>query len=180
MPKVLSALKFASEKHRDQRRKSPGDIPYINHPIEVAQILATIAGVTESDTLIAALLHDTIEDTATSQEEISSRFGKTVLGLVMECTDDKTLPKQTRKDLQVINAPHKSPRAKLIKIADKISNVNDIAHAPPEGWSLQRCSEYLDWSQRVVDGLRGGCAALDEHYDMRLQEAREKLKTRTQ
>jgi guanosine-3',5'-bis(diphosphate) 3'-pyrophosphohydrolase len=180
MSTVLSAVKFAADKHREQRRKSAGDVPYINHPIEVAQILATVAGVKETETLVAALLHDTIEDTDTSAGEISSQFGERVLGLVMECTDDKGLPKQERKDLQVQNAPHKSPQAKLIKIADKISNVNDIANAPPTGWSLERCNEYLDWSNRVVDGLRGGCPALDKLYDSRLKDAREKLKQRSQ
>jgi guanosine-3',5'-bis(diphosphate) 3'-pyrophosphohydrolase len=171
---IFSALKFASEKHAKQRRKGPGDTPYINHPIDVAEILVNVAAVSNTDTLVAALLHDTIEDTETGADEIESLFGSCVLALVMECTDDKSLPKAERKRLQIEHASHKSPQAKLIKIADKISNVRDIGKAPPVDWSFDRIREYLDWTERVVNGLRGENADLDALYDTSLKSARER------
>jgi guanosine-3',5'-bis(diphosphate) 3'-pyrophosphohydrolase len=170
--KLLAALKFASKKHASQRRKGPGDVPYINHPIEVAEILSRVASVEDAEILMAALLHDTVEDTDTTEAEIASLFGDHVAALVMECSDDKSLPKHERKNLQVEHAPHKTPGAKLIKIADKISNINDIANSPPVDWSVQRCREYLDWSERVVAGLRGENPSLDEYYDASLRAAR--------
>ena len=172
---IFSALKFAADKHAKQRRKGPEDTPYINHPIEVAEILLNVGKVSETDTLVAAILHDTIEDTNTSQDELESLFGSSVLALVMECTDDKSLPKAERKRLQVEHAPHKSAPAKLIKIADKISNVRDLVKEPPKDWSVQRIEEYLDWSERVVNGLRGSNSQLDEFYDQSLKNARKRL-----
>jgi GTP diphosphokinase / guanosine-3',5'-bis(diphosphate) 3'-diphosphatase len=172
---IFSALKFSADKHAKQRRKGPEDTPYINHPIEVAEILINVAAVSDTNTLVAALLHDTIEDTDTRQDELESLFGSSVLALVMECTDDKSLPKAERKRLQVEHAPHKSPQAKLIKIADKISNVRDIVKGPPVDWSLDRIREYLDWSERVVSGLRGENSELDELYDTSLKSARKRL-----
>jgi GTP diphosphokinase / guanosine-3',5'-bis(diphosphate) 3'-diphosphatase len=172
---IFSALKFSADKHAKQRRKGPEDTPYINHPIEVAEILINVAAVSDTNTLVAALLHDTIEDTDTRQDELESLFGSSVLALVMECTDDKSLPKADRKRLQVEHAPHKSPQAKLIKIADKISNVRDIVKGPPVDWSFERIQEYLDWSECVVSGLRGENAELDELYDTSLKSARKRL-----
>lgn len=174
---IFSALKFAADKHAKQRRKGPEDTPYINHPIEVAEILINVGEIGDTDTLVAAILHDTIEDTKTTAEELGSLFGSNVLSLVLECTDDKSLPKAERKRLQVVHAPHKSPKAKLIKIADKISNVKDLVREPPTDWSLDRVREYLDWSERVVSGLRGENAHLDELYDASLKSARKQLET---
>lgn len=175
LEKIFAALQFAAEKHRFQRRKDQNYTPYINHPIEVAGILANVGGVDNTETLMAALLHDTIEDTDTTQDDIRERFGETVLALVMECTDDKSLPKETRKRLQEEHAPHKSPQAKLVKIADKISNVRDLSLSPPSDWSYERREEYLNWSQRVVDGLRGDNSALDALYDQVLAQGRANL-----
>jgi (p)ppGpp synthase/HD superfamily hydrolase len=171
----LQALRFASDKHRDQRRKDASRSPYINHPIAVADILYRTGGVRDINTLAAALLHDTIEDTDTTPEEIRTRFGQEVLDLVLEVTDDKSLPKARRKELQVENAPHKSTRARQIKIADKISNLTDIIYTPPADWSAQRIREYVDWSERVVNGLRGPNPELEAEYDRVLAEGRAKL-----
>jgi GTP diphosphokinase / guanosine-3',5'-bis(diphosphate) 3'-diphosphatase len=168
----LSALRFASEKHRDQRRKDTAHSPYINHPIGVAETLWRTGGVRDMITLTAALLHDTVEDTATSPEEISTRFGDEVRALVMEVTDDKSLPKTRRKELQVETAPHKTARAKQIKLADKINNVIDITYTPPSDWSKDRLREYLDWTERVVNGLRGQNPLLEAEYDRVLAEGR--------
>lgn len=176
---LLRALEFAARKHRDQRRKGSDQAPYINHCIGVAYLLATIAEVEDANILIAAVLHDTVEDTDTTPEELEAVFGAEVRYLVMECTDDKSLPQQVRKEQQVIHAPHKSPGAKLIKIADKASNVVDVTHCPPENWSWQRLWEYLDWSERVVAGLRGVNPALEAHYDARLAEGRKLLQEKS-
>ena len=162
---LLKAARFSAEKHRNQRRKDTFASPYINHPIQVAETLASIGGVTDPTLLMAALLHDTIEDTGTSPEEIEAAFGAEVLSIVLEVTDDKNLPKQERKRLQVENAPHKSEQAKFLKLADKICNVGDMIYAPPADWSLQRRQEYLLWTEQVVAGLRGTNPALERRYD---------------
>jgi GTP diphosphokinase / guanosine-3',5'-bis(diphosphate) 3'-diphosphatase len=168
----LSALRFAAEKHRDQRRKDTPHSPYINHPIAVAETLWRLGEVRDMVTLVAALLHDTVEDTGTAPDEISTRFGNEVRAVVMEVTDDKSLPKTRRKELQVETAPHKSPRARQIKLADKINNVVDITYSPPGDWSKERMREYLDWTERVVNGLRGQNPRLEAEYDRVLAEGR--------
>ncbi len=171
----MKALRFAAQKHRDQRRKGGTRPPYINHPIDVAEILWRVGGVRDMDTLVAALLHDTVEDTGTSPDEIRLEFGEAVRSMVMEVTDDKSLPKAERKRLQVVNASHKSPGAKQIKLADKISNVFEIGNDPPDDWSLERRQEYLDWTEQVVQGLRGQNPALEARYDQVLAEGRNNL-----
>lgn len=172
---LLKALRYASQKHSDQRRKNAKASPYINHPIQVAQILWDVAGVRDPSLLIAAILHDTIEDTDATPEEIRTAFGEEVLALVLEVTDDKSLPKQTRKRLQVEHAPHKSYKAKLLKIADKISNVGDIISWPPRDWSLERRQEYLLWTEKVVAGLRGVNEKLEGQYDDLLAKGKQSL-----
>jgi len=172
---LLTALHFAADKHRDQRRKNREASPYINHPIEVVEILGRVGGVTDLPTLQAAILHDTIEDTQTTGEELESRFGTEVRRLVEEVSDDQHLPKAERKRLQIEHAPHLSPKAKLIKIADKISNVRDVTHSPPAHWPHRRRCEYLDWAEKVVAGLRGSNPAVDALFDDTLKEGRRLL-----
>ena len=169
---LLQATRFAAEKHRFQRRKGADASPYINHPIEVADLLANIGGVTDLSTLVAAVLHDTVEDTETTPEEVEALFGAEVRALVAEVTDDKSLPKAERKRLQIEHAPSLSPHAKEIKIADKISNVLDITHNPPAGWSPKRKREYLEWADKVVAGCRGVNQGLDRWFDEVLRDAR--------
>jgi (p)ppGpp synthase/HD superfamily hydrolase len=170
---ILKALNFAATKHRDQRRKGLEASPYINHPIEVAELLAREGGVTDPLLLQAALLHDTIEDTDTTREELDEVFGPDVRRLVEEVTDDKSLPKAERKRLQIEHAPNLSERARQIKMADKISNVRGITLTPPADWSVARRKEYLDWTEKVVAGCRGANAALEKAYDEALREARQ-------
>ena len=158
---LFGALHFAADKHRDHRRKDSEASPYINHPIQIAELIARVGGVSDLATLQAAILHDTVEDTETTFEEIEERFGSEVAGLVREVTDDKGLKSEKRKRLQVEHAPHLSPRAKHIKMADKISNIMSVTHSPPKGWSMERRLEYLDWSERVVEGCRGVNEALE-------------------
>ena len=136
--RILEALQFAAQKHRDQRRKDIEASPYINHPIALANVLWREAGVHEADVICAALLHDTVEDTNTTREELIERFGKKIAALVMEVTDDKTLRKPERKRLQIEHAAHISRKAKLVKLADKISNLRDVAASAPKGWPLKR------------------------------------------
>jgi len=150
---LLDALAFAAHKHRDQRRRDAHASPYINHPIELARVLSVEGGVTDVLTLVAALLHDTIEDTQTTHDELLARFGKTVADVVAEVTDDTSLPKAERKRLQVVHAPQMSERAALVKLADKTCNLRDVADNPPVGWSLERRREYFDWALQVVNGL---------------------------
>jgi|ERR1041384_4223093 guanosine-3',5'-bis(diphosphate) 3'-pyrophosphohydrolase len=169
---LLSAVEFAARKHKGQRRKDPESTPYINHPITVTEILTRIAGVEDLPTLQAALLHDTIEDTKTTTGELDSLFGQEVRNLVMEVTDDKSLPNAERKRLQIAHAPHLSPRAKLIKLADKIANITDITATAPVPWSPQRKREYLDWAEQVVNQFRGTNAALETLFDTTVAEKR--------
>lgn len=171
---ILKALSYAAHKHRDQRRKGGAHAPYINHPIAVTEVLWS-AGVRDAATLAAALLHDTVEDTDATPEEIEAAFGKEVRDLVMEVTDDKNLPKEERKRLQIVNAPHKSPKARQIKLADKINNVREIALDPPPTWSNQRRREYMDWTEKVIAGLRGHNPDLEARYDEALADARRHL-----
>jgi guanosine-3',5'-bis(diphosphate) 3'-pyrophosphohydrolase len=172
---ILKAFRFSAEKHNDQRRKDSKASPYINHPIRVADILWRIGDVHEMNLLLASILHDTIEDTATTPDEIRTEFGEDVLALVLEVTDDKRLPKAIRKQLQVEHAPHKSRKAKMLKLADKISNVQDLVTSPPKDWSLKRKQEYLLWTEKVVAGLRGVNKKLERHYDEILQKSKQSL-----
>lgn len=156
---------FAAERHRNQRRKDAEASPYINHPIALAHLLATVGSVEDLNVLRAAILHDTVEDTETTEAEIRERFGDEVAKMVMEVTDDTSLPKQRRKELQVENAPHKSQGAAMIKLADKTCNLRDIATAPPADWPLLRRQEYFDLARRVVDGLPKVSAPLLAAFD---------------
>jgi guanosine-3',5'-bis(diphosphate) 3'-pyrophosphohydrolase len=176
---LLAAIQFSATKHRDQRRKGADASPYINHPIEVAALLANVAGVQDDAILTAAVLHDTVEDTCTTPTEIESMFGTAVRSLVLEVTDDKSQPKPERKRLQIEHAPHLSPAAKHIKIADKISNVQGVTDCPPIDWPLARRREYLDWAERVVAGCRGVNSALESRFDDTLRCAREVISKET-
>jgi guanosine-3',5'-bis(diphosphate) 3'-pyrophosphohydrolase len=153
LARLLDAISFAAERHRNQRRKDREASPYINHPIALATVLANDGRVADVEVLQAAVLHDTIEDTETTFDELVVRFGARVAGIVAEVTDDKNLPRDVRKRLQIEDAPNKTPQAALVKLADKICNLRDIASAPPAGWSLERRREYFEWARRVVDGL---------------------------
>jgi guanosine-3',5'-bis(diphosphate) 3'-pyrophosphohydrolase len=126
LPKLLQAISFAAKKHSPQKRKGADGEPYINHPVEVANLLANVGKIKDIDILIAAVLHDTIEDTETSAEEITNLFGAEVCGMVLEVTDNKSLPKAERKQKQIEHAPHLSTGAKQIKLGDKISNIRDV------------------------------------------------------
>ncbi len=162
--RVLSAATFAAERHRDQRRKGKDASPYINHPLALASLLAD-RGERDPTLLMAALLHDTVEDTATSFEDIERSFGREVADIVREVTDDKTLPKAERKRLQIEHAARLTRRAKLVKLADKICNLHDMAVSPPTDWSLQRKREYFDWARAVVDPMRGVHPDLEALFD---------------
>ncbi|MDO8330099.1 MAG: HD domain-containing protein [Fluviicoccus sp.] len=161
---ILKAAAFAAEKHRDQRRKDPEASPYINHPIALANLLAA-QGVTRPEVLCAALLHDTIEDTETTPEELEAHFGAHIAAIVLEVTDDKNLPKAERKQQQIDHAPHASIEAKLVKLADKICNLRDILHSPPAGWPLERQLEYFEWAAQVISGVRGAHVGLEAIFD---------------
>lgn len=162
---LLTAINFSADRHRPQRRKDTLKSPYINHPIEVAELLWRVGGIRDQAVLIAAVLHDTIEDTKTSPEEIRSLFGEDVLGIVLECTDDKSLPYLDRKRLQIETAPYKSEKAKLVKLADKTCNLHDLNQSPPRWWPKIQKQEYLLWSQKVVAGLRGTNKDIEALYD---------------
>ncbi|MFL9913989.1 HD domain-containing protein [Paraburkholderia fungorum] len=172
---LISAIAFAADKHRNQRRKDHEASPYINHPIALANVLANEAGVDDERVLMAAVLHDTIEDTETTEQDLLRLFGKDVADIVMEVTDDKTLPKAERKRLQVEHAAHISRRAKLVKLADKICNLRDIVQNPPADWPIERKGEYFDWAKAVVDGLRGAHPGLEALFDQLYRAGKEAL-----
>ena len=159
------AVAFAADKHRNQRRKDAEASPYINHPIALANVLANEGGVEDVTVLCAAVLHDTIEDTETTPEELQAIFGHKVAAVVMEVTDDKSLEKSLRKQRQVEHAPHISKEAKLVKLADKISNLRDIIASPPADWSAERKQAYFDWAAKVVAGVRGVHPGLESVFD---------------
>lgn len=174
--RIFAALQFAAQKHKAQRRKGGTDIPYINHPIDVATLLATIGRVTDADILAAAVLHDTVEDTNTTAEEVERTFGPVIAALVAEVTDDAELTSAERKERQEAEAPYKSRGAKLIRLADKTCNVRDITHACPPSWSRERQSAYFDWAERVVAGLRGTDPGLEAEFDRMLAGARDAVR----
>jgi len=169
---VLRALHFAADKHRDQRRKGAEASPYINHLIEAAELLSGIGGVSDLSTLQAATLHDTLEDTTTTPEELDKIFGPEVRRIVEEVSDDQSLTSAERKQKQIDHAPHLSTRAKMVKIADKIANIRSMVETPPTKWSLERKREYLNWSERVVAGCRGSNEALERLFDDRVKAAK--------
>jgi guanosine-3',5'-bis(diphosphate) 3'-pyrophosphohydrolase len=162
---LFRALAFAAHKHRDQRRKDAEASPYINHPIALAEVLAGEGGVADVEVLAAALLHDTIEDTDTSFDELRAEFGERIAGMVAEVTDDKNLEKAERKRLQIEHAAGISPGAKLVKLADKICNLRDVADRPPAQWDLKRRQEYFEWAKLVIDRLRGAHPGLEAAFD---------------
>src|SRR5690606_25318112 len=155
-----SDLEFAAHNHRDQRRKDADASPYISHPLSVANVLRNEGRIADPAILAAALLHDTLEDTETSFEELRGQFGEEIADVVVEVTDTKWLSKDSRKRLQVSKAAHSSTRARAVKIADKISNLRDILASPPADWTLERKQGYFDWAKQVVDGVRGAHAQL--------------------
>ena len=163
--KLIEAASFAAQRHTGHHRKGDNKEPYINHPLEVANLLANVGGVDDIDVLIAGLLHDTVEDVGVKKEEIVKRFGERVANIVMEVTDDKSLPKAERKRLQVEHAPHLSREAKLVKLGDKISNIIDVTNNPPADWPLERRREYIEWGADVVTGLRGVNQPLENKFD---------------
>jgi guanosine-3',5'-bis(diphosphate) 3'-pyrophosphohydrolase len=162
---ILRAASFAAHKHRNQRRKDAVASPYINHPLALARVLSEEGGITDAATICAALLHDTVEDTETTPEEIEREFGAEVRSIVDEVTDDKALPKVDRKRLQIEHAAEASAKAKLVKLADKICNLRDMATSPPAGWPDQRRREYFDWAKAVIDQLRGASPKLEAVFD---------------
>ncbi|MGQ9367141.1 HD domain-containing protein [Azospirillum sp. A39] len=170
------ALDFAAHKHTDQRRKGLRAEPYVNHLAEVARLVAEATDGAEPDAVIAALLHDTLEDTDATREEIAQAFGERIAAIVVEVTDDKRLPKAERKRRQVDHAPHASRPAKLVKLADKVSNLRSMAVSPPANWAQRRKVEYFEWAAAVVAGLRGTNerleAQFDEAYESGLAELR--------
>ncbi|HEX8289994.1 MAG TPA: HD domain-containing protein [Pyrinomonadaceae bacterium] len=174
--KILHAASFAAKKHTGQTRKGDDAQPYINHPLEVANILANIGKVEDTEILTAAILHDTIEDTKTPAKDLTDLFGETVCGYVLEVTDDKSLAKEVRKQLQIEHAPHLSNGAKLIKLGDKISNITDVMNNPPAGWSKERRLEYVNWGRNVVAGLRGVNENLERHFDELTEKAEAQIK----
>ncbi|XP_014276418.1 guanosine-3',5'-bis(diphosphate) 3'-pyrophosphohydrolase MESH1 isoform X3 [Halyomorpha halys] len=176
----MKCVNFCAIKHRFQKRKDPEGTPYINHPIGVANILVEEGGITDSDVLMAALLHDTVEDTDTTFDEIEKHFGSKIRGIVCEVTDDKSLPKEARKLMQlellgnfsdvqinskIEHAPVSSFEAKLVKLADKLYNLRDLQRVTPVGWSEQRVKEYYAWSAQVIEGLRGTNEAIENELD---------------
>ena len=162
---IVKALSFAAQKHRDHRRKDEVASPYINHPIGLVSVLVNEGNVTDADVIVAAILHDTVEDTDTSIEEIETIFGRLIADIVGELTDDKRLRKEKRKQQQIDNAAHASDQAKQVKLADKICNLRDMCSAPPAGWDLDRRSEYFDWSRAVIDQIRGTHGQLEALFD---------------
>jgi guanosine-3',5'-bis(diphosphate) 3'-pyrophosphohydrolase len=168
---ISRAWNFAAQRHTTQRRKGKAQEPYVNHVAEVAELVATATEGQDTNLVAAAVLHDTVEDTGTLPAELMSVFNSDIAGLVAEVTDDKSLDKALRKKLQVEHAATKSRRAKIIKLADKTSNLRSLVKSPPDNWNLQRRREYLDWALDVVKGLRGTNAWLEMQFD----EAAEQL-----
>jgi (p)ppGpp synthase/HD superfamily hydrolase len=163
--RILAAGRFAAEKHAQQKRKGENAEPYFNHLLEVAELIAASSPDLDVELIMAAFLHDTVEDTGVTSQELEQRFGKDVASLVAEVTDDKSLPKEIRKQLQVEHTPEKSPRAQILKLADKISNLRAVVSSPPVGWSLERKRQYFQWAKQVVSGIASPNEHLKSEFD---------------
>ena len=172
---ILKAVHFSAQKHSTQRRKDENASPYINHPISVALAIAQIGGVDDPEILAAALLHDTLEDTETTPEELEDEFGKKVCEYVLDVTDDKTLPKDERKRRQIEHAKELSPGAALIKLGDKISNVTDVTNNPPADWDVNRRKQYLDWAEKVIENCPKVNDRMENTFQGIIKQGREAL-----
>ncbi|MFP3942438.1 MAG: HD domain-containing protein [Alphaproteobacteria bacterium] len=169
---ITGALDFAARHHIDQRRKGARGEPYINHLAEVAHLVAVATQGRDPELVAAALLHDSVEDTHATLEEIEREFGPEIAGLVDLVTDDKSLPKEERKRLQVESAPRKPERARMLKLADKISNLRALHSSPPHDWPKERQRAYVDWACRVAEHCTGLNDYLDEQYEQALADLR--------
>jgi (p)ppGpp synthase/HD superfamily hydrolase len=169
---VSEAADLAARRHNGMARKGRGNEPYINHLAEVANILAEVTDGADADLVAAGWLHDTIEDTETTHDELAQKFGARVADLVLEVTDDMSLPKQQRQQKQIEDAPHKSPEAKLIKIADKISNIRARIVPDPSQDERNDLAAYTIWAEDVVAGCRGVNAKLDAEFDEAVRAAK--------
>lgn len=169
---VTRAAEFAARRHSGQTRKGAAREPYVNHLAEVASLLAATTEEPDASLVAAGWLHDTVEDTKTSDEELRQLFGRRIADLVAEVTDDKSRPKAERKGFQVERAPHKSPGARAIKIADEISNLNSLISSPPDDWDRERVAIDIGWAEEVVAGCRGVNEALEAMFDRAVAEAR--------
>ena len=172
---VSEAAELAARRHNGMARKGRGNEPYINHLAEVANLLSAATDGADAELVAAGWLHDTIEDTETTREELAQKFSERVASLVVECTDDMSLPKAERRRLQVVNASHKSPSARLIKIADKISNIGARILPDPNAEERADLVDYTNWAKQVVAGCRGGNAWLDDTFDKTVAQARSSL-----
>jgi GTP diphosphokinase / guanosine-3',5'-bis(diphosphate) 3'-diphosphatase len=167
--RILGAARFAAEKHARQKRKGENGEPYFNHLLEVAELIAASSHDLDVELVMAAFLHDTVEDTGVTLPELEEQFGQDVADLVAEVTDDKSLPKEMRKQLQVQNAHKKTARAQTLKLADKISNLRAIVASPPVGWNLERKQQYFQWAQQVVSGITAPNPYLQAEFDKAYQ-----------
>jgi guanosine-3',5'-bis(diphosphate) 3'-pyrophosphohydrolase len=165
---VIQAITFATRKHHGQTRKDEEKTPYIFHPLGLVEVLVNVGKITDTNIICAALLHDTVEDTETTPEELTETFGAEISDIVMEVTDDKSLDKDVRKQAQIDHARHLSKPARAVKLADKICNLGDVSESPP-AWPLERRQQYFDWAKKVIDGLRGEWSELEAEFDRRYQ-----------
>ena len=168
--RLARAYHFAAGRHVGQRRKGVAGEPYVNHLTEVAELVAKASDGADIDLIIAAVLHDSVEDTITTPEELAALFGPEVAALVAEVTDDKKLPKHARKALQIAHAANATPRAQIIKMADKVSNLRSLAESPPADWALKRIQEYGEWASKVVAGCQSANAWLAQQFDLALAD----------
>jgi (p)ppGpp synthase/HD superfamily hydrolase len=172
---VSEAAELAARRHNGMARKGRGNEPYINHLAEVANLLAAATEGADAELVAAGWLHDTVEDTETTREELAKKFSERVAALVIEVTDDMRLPKDQRRQKQIVDAPKKSPGAKLIKIADKISNIRARILPQPDQDERDDLIDYVAWAEQVVRGCRGGNAMLDRTFDETVDAARSTL-----
>jgi guanosine-3',5'-bis(diphosphate) 3'-pyrophosphohydrolase len=171
LPYLLEALDFAAQRHSAQRRKGPDAAPYVNHLIEVALLLASVGQVSDVEVLMAAVLHDVLEDTPTKPDEIEARFGARVRTLVEALSHDNALPRRQRRAIVLAELPRAATEVKLIKLADLGSNIKLL----PDDWSYEHKLEYLEWSERAATLCAAVCAPLAELYWARARSTRAAL-----
>lgn len=159
--RVFAALSFAAQRHRDAPR--PGADPCLAHPIAVADAIVSIGGVTDAVVLCAALLHDVVNNTETPPQLLMDRFGREIADVVLDISDDRSLPEVQRRRVQVAYAPNLSGRARLVRLADMLCRLRRLAAVP----RAERAAEVA-WVAQMVAGLGGMNTALETAADAAL------------
>ena len=166
--RYVAAMRFAAARHATQ--KEPGhDLPYLVHVVSVAaEVIAALPVTPLGDPDLAvtcALLHDTVEDTATTLDELAGTFGPAVAAGVAALTKNSALPKPEQMPDSLRRIRAQPPEIAVVKLADRITNLS----APPHYWTRPKCAAYRAEAVAIADALGHASAALDARMRARIE-----------